>query len=62
MALPFHGTQNWEEGFEVLFPDLVDSDWELPSTLALLVLGVVAVVVLARRRHEPVTGLVEAGA
>jgi hypothetical protein len=61
MALPFHGTQNWEEGFEVPFP-VVGKGRELPSTLALLVLGVVAVVVLARRRHEPVTGLVEAGA
>ncbi len=59
-VLLFHGLQNWEDGFEVLFPDVVDTEWELVSTLALLVLGIVAVVVLARRRHEPVIGLVEA--
>ena len=43
-VLLFHATQNWEEGFEVVFPSLAGTGWELPSTLLLLV-GLVAVVV-----------------
>ncbi len=41
-VLLFHATQNWEEGFETMFPSLVGSNWELISTLALLMIGVVA--------------------
>ena len=41
-VLLFHATQNWEDGFEVLFPALVGTDWELASTLALLLIGIVA--------------------
>jgi membrane protease YdiL (CAAX protease family) len=48
-GLLFHATQNWEEGFETVFPALAGSDWELLSTLALLVVGMVAAVVVWRR-------------
>jgi membrane protease YdiL (CAAX protease family) len=41
-VLLFHATQNWEEGFETVFPTLVGTDWELVSTLALLLIGIVA--------------------
>lgn len=47
-VLLFHAGQNWEEGFEVLFPSLVGTEWELVSTLSLLVVGVVAGVMVWR--------------
>lgn len=47
-GLLFHATQNWEEGFETLFPALVGTDWELISTLALLLLGIVVAVLVWR--------------
>jgi membrane protease YdiL (CAAX protease family) len=47
-VLLFHATQNWEEGFETLFPALVGTDWEVPSTLALLLIGIVAGVLVWR--------------
>lgn len=47
-VLLFHATQNWEEGFETLFPSLVGTEWELVSTLSLLVIGVGAGVVVWR--------------
>lgn len=47
-VLLFHATQNWEEGFETVFPTLVGTDWELVSTLALLLIGVVAGVLVWR--------------
>lgn len=47
-VLLFHATQNWEDGFEVLFPSLVGTEWELLSTLSLLLIGVVASVVVWR--------------
>ena len=37
-VLLFHALQNTEEMFETLFPGLVGIDWELVSTLVLLVL------------------------
>jgi membrane protease YdiL (CAAX protease family) len=40
-VLLFHGTQNAEEVFEVFFPALIGTDWELISTLALLFFGLV---------------------
>lgn len=55
-GLLFHATQNWEEGFETLFPGLVGTEWELVSTLALLVIGIVAGVVVwrsGRNRFTP---------
>ncbi len=48
-VLLFHAAQNWEEGFETLFPALLGTEWELVSTLALLVLGIVASVVVWRK-------------
>jgi membrane protease YdiL (CAAX protease family) len=47
-VLLFHATQNWEDGFETIFPGLLGTDWELISTLALLALGVVAAVAVWR--------------
>lgn len=51
-VLLFHATQNWEEGFETIFPALVGTDWELISTLALLLLGVIAGIVLWRNSRQ----------
>jgi len=48
-GLIFHATQNWEEGFETVFPNLVNSDWELASTLLTLVVGIVSGVIVWRR-------------
>ena len=47
-VLLFHASQNWEEGFETLFPSLVGTEWELVSTLSLLVISLVAGVVVWR--------------
>jgi len=47
-VLLFHATQNWEEGFETVFPALVGTDWELVSTLALLLIGIVAGILVWR--------------
>jgi len=47
-VLLFHATQNWEEGIETVFPTLVGTDWELPSTLALLLIGIVAGILVWR--------------
>lgn len=47
-VLLFHAAQNWEDGFEVLFPGLVGTEWELVSTLSLLLIGVVASVLVWR--------------
>ncbi len=47
-VLLFHATQNWEDGFEVLFPSLVGTEWELVSTLSLLVIGLAAGIVVWR--------------
>jgi ABC-type phosphate transport system permease subunit len=41
-GLLFHATQNWEEGFETVFPALIGTEWELISTLLLLIIGIVA--------------------
>ena len=48
-VLLFHASQNWEEGFETFFPALVGTEWELVSTILLLVVGIVAAVVVWRR-------------
>lgn len=47
-GLLFHATQNWEEGFELVFPVLLTTDWELVSTLLLLLVGIVAGVIVWR--------------
>lgn len=48
-GLLFHASQNWEEGFETFFPALVGTEWELVSTVALLIVGVAAGFVVWRR-------------
>jgi membrane protease YdiL (CAAX protease family) len=50
-VLLFHAAQNSEEIFEVIFPALVGTDWELISSLTLLVVGIIVVVVLWRDRR-----------
>lgn len=54
-GLLFHATQNWEEGFETLFPGLVGTEWELVSTLSLLLIGVVAGIVVWRDGRSRIT-------
>jgi membrane protease YdiL (CAAX protease family) len=49
-VLLFHATQNSEEFFETFFPALVGSDWELISTLSLLVIGLVFGIIVWRSR------------
>jgi len=51
-VLLFHATQNWEEGFETVFPALVGTDWELVSTLALLLIGILAGVLVWRNSRS----------
>lgn len=48
-VLLFHATQNTEEAFEVLFPALFDTDWELTSSLGLLVIGIATGILLYRK-------------
>lgn len=51
-VLLFHAAQNSEEIFEVLFPTLIGTDWELISSLLLLAIGIVIVIVLWRESHQ----------
>jgi membrane protease YdiL (CAAX protease family) len=51
-VLIYHATQNWEEGFETIFPNLVNSDWELVSTLLTLFVGFVAGVLVWRQGKQ----------
>lgn len=51
-GLLFHALQNWEEGFETIFPGLLNIDWELPSTLLTLVVGIVAGVLVWRKGRK----------
>jgi len=51
-GLIFHATQNWEEGFEIVFPNLLNHDWELVSTLLTLVVGIVAGVIVWKRGRK----------
>ena len=50
-VLLFHAAQNSEEIFETIFPALIGTDWELISSLALMVVGVIFGVALWRERH-----------
>lgn len=47
--LLFHATQNWEEGFEVIYPGLGGTDWDAPATLVLIP---VALIVAGRVRRQ----------
>ncbi len=49
-VLIFHTTQNTEEVFEVLFPALRGTNWELPSSIGLLLVGIVTAILLYRRK------------
>lgn len=51
-VLLFHATQNWEDGFEVIFPALAGTDWELVSTLALLLIGILAGILVWRKSRS----------
>jgi len=53
-VLIMHATQNNEELFEVIFPALVGTNRELPSTLLLLVTGIAAGVALWRQGRQAV--------
>ena len=53
LVLLFRATQNWEDGFEVLFPSLVGTEWGLASTLSLLVVSLVAGIVVWRNGRSP---------
>jgi deazaflavin-dependent oxidoreductase (nitroreductase family) len=46
--LLFHATQNWEDGFEAVFPSIVGSDWETFAAMGTALLSVVAVVAVVR--------------
>jgi membrane protease YdiL (CAAX protease family) len=50
-VLLFHAAQNSEEIFEIIFPGLIGTDWELFSSLALLFVGAIITFVLWRERH-----------
>ena len=50
--LLFHATQNWEDGFETILPAIVDTDWETPAALALLVLAAFSVFAVTKRRGQ----------
>ena len=51
-VLLFHTTQNAEEVWEVVFPNITSVDWELTSTLALLLIGIGFGIVLWRQRNQ----------
>ena len=55
----FHAAQNSEEIFETLFPGLVGTDWELISSLGLLLFGLIAGVLLWRgqKAQSPAKGI-----
>ena len=46
----FHAAQNSEEIFEAIFPGLLTTDWELVSTMALLIIGIIVGVILWRKK------------
>ena len=50
-VLLFHAIQNTEEMFETMFPSLLGTDWELISTLGLLVIGIVFGIILWRKKN-----------
>ena len=50
-VLLFHAIQNTEEMFETIFPSLLGTDWELISTLGLLVIGIVFGIIVWRKKN-----------
>lgn len=51
-VLLFHAAQNSEEIFEAIFPSLIDTDWELISSLALLVIGLIIAIIMWRQTRQ----------
>jgi membrane protease YdiL (CAAX protease family) len=56
--LLFHATQNWEEGFEAIYPAITDTNWETPATLLLLPLALIAALLVRRQRAATVLSAV----
>lgn len=52
-GLIFHAIQNSEEMFEAVFPALTGTDWELVSTVGLLIVGIVTAIVIGRQARSP---------
>ncbi|MDX1416810.1 MAG: CPBP family intramembrane glutamic endopeptidase [Candidatus Promineifilaceae bacterium] len=52
-VLVFHACQNSEEVFEAIFPGLAGTDWELVSTLGLLIIGIVVAIWMWRSGRYP---------
>lgn len=50
--LLFHATQNWEEGFEHVFPAIVGTDWETPAAIGILILSIAAAVAVVRSGRD----------
>lgn len=50
--LLFHATQNWEEGFEVMFPAITGTDWETLAAIGILLLSAVALVAVVKSGAE----------
>ena len=46
----FHAAQNTEEIFEIVFPGLVGKDWELVSSLGVLLIGLIVGIILYRKK------------
>ena len=55
----FHAAQNAEEIFEIIFPKLLESDWELISSLALLLIGLIIGIFLWRKQKNQQPSLQE---
>ena len=51
-VIAFHAAQNSEEIFEVIFPGLAGTDWEIVSSLLLLLVGLAVGLVLWRQSHR----------
>lgn len=58
-VMVFHAAQNSEEIFETLFPGLVGTDWELISSVGLLLLGLVVGVILWRQSQRKLSPLAQ---
>ncbi len=48
----FHGFQNWEDGFEIIIPSLIGTEWELISSLLILSMGIWVTVLVWRKNSS----------
>jgi len=55
----FHALQNSEETFESLFPELIESNWEIYSLVLLLLLSIFAAIRLRESKQESPSTLIE---